>query len=403
MSNQFHFPTFYFKPIKLGVAVKKLKEKYQHGIDVPENIMSRKLPDLLNRIRELPNNDDVIILFANGLNNFELTILTSAYPYETENEQTTKKIIKILSHRYNSLIGRRFWGHFQHRIKDENIYLILNTTFTKEDNSFLGLDDVVRQNYQTVFRTTDSERVLYQLAAFIGRENQRVDDSFHKYRVNNDSILANDLWIRMLELFLNETNFVEVQGEAIIVEKLKNIKLDRYKTIIQLYLGSIDYKEFNKIIMLQVIERLKDPRKDMKYWEDIPNDIVQKVKMYLFENELHEFFGKDHDNERFNYWSKYVRYVDRLKLIENPPIIAMYINNFVVVEFGEVNNAAYFYKRNGFDKFLAYKMKENIKADDLKNRYANYYIHRLSHNRYWQSTFDRYMSDYLKGNFNYIY
>jgi hypothetical protein len=401
MSYKFTFPTFYFKPIKLNAAAEKIKRKYPSGDYLPEKMIHRKLPDLLAEIKALPTNKNIILEFARKLKTIDINILSSAYPYETEDEDTIEKIIFILSERYNNMVGRRFWNHFQHRIRDRKLNQILVLAFQKEDNSFLGLNKAVREKYQNVFTETDPDYILYHLALFIGRENYPVQTSFQTYKIEEDSRLANELWLLILELYIGLSGFVDREGEDSIVNSLKTLDKDRYKRIIFTYLDAYEYTEFHAKLFNQIIKKLKDPRIDERLWKDVSQIIIQKVRKYLNEKDLDAFFNRNDDYERFNYWKKYSGDIEWIKPVEEPPVLAMYYRDFVVVEFANTGNAAYFYEKEGFKKVLSHKMKPYVRENSLKDTKADYFITKLNHSGHWPSRYDQYMVNYLNGNFYY--
>lgn len=401
MNHNLIFSTFYFKPTKLQTVVQKLEEKYQHEDSLSEKLIRRKLPDLLAQIKALSNNEAEIILFSKGLKIIDINILSSAYPYETEDVDTVNKIIIIISNRYSSLIGRRFWNHFQHRIHDENINKVLYRAFQKEDEGFLGLFQRIRANYQEVFTNTQPPSVLNTLARYIGGESKQIDEVFKIYKIEEDSKLANELWLQILGIYIKVPGFVEMHGVDSIEKTLDNLYLKRYKSIITVYLKAFDYSNYHATILRQVIDRLKDPRENKEHWNDVSPDIIDKVKMYLNEQDLHHFFDTENDHERFNYWKKYVKYIQNIKLISDPPIAALYYDDFVVIEFANKGNAAYFYETSGFDRTLASKMRPYIREEILKDTDAEFFITKLNHAGYWPSRYDKYMANYLNGNFYY--
>lgn len=401
MNKKFIFPTFYFQPVQLISTVEKLEKKYKHGMYLPERLVTKRLPDLLAKIRALPNDEAAIIQFANNLKTFEINVLVFNYPYETENLETSNKIITILIHRYTHLIGRRFWNYFQNQFKDENINKVLVHAFHQKDENFLGLSNRIRENYSYAFNSTVPEYILKYLASFIGKENKAIYDSFEDYKINVDSLLAKELWLRILEQHLWTPNYISLQGEELVVRTLENVPLSRYMTIIIKYLDAVNYREYNEALLTQVVDRLRDPRHSNHYWKDVPESVVQKVRAYLIENDLRSFFMEHSDNERFQYWQKFSRNIDNTKKVNDPPIIAMFFNDFVAVEFGYVGNAAYFYEKESFNKYLLHEMREGMRESYLKDKHAHYYINSLSHSGYWQSRFDQYMVNYLNGNFYY--
>lgn len=398
MNKTYIFPTFNFKPVKLEMEVQRLHSKYKHSDQLSDRIIHKKLPDILARIRELENEKNEIIRFANKLKQIDINILSSVYPYENEDETTISKIILILIERYKSFTGRRFWKYYHHFPFDIKIVQMLEYVFQHENENFLALKPLVRKNYNEIFNTADSNNVLTQLAKKIGMKKKPIEESFSEWKINKESKLSNELWLRILETYIQEKWFVGLHGADIIAEKLKNIKLDRYKKIIVKYLGANNYKDFNHLLFSQLIDRLKDPRKNKNRWDGIPVEIIDKVEMRLMQDRLSSFFKED--SERFHYWQRYIEFMHDIKLVEEPLIAAMYFRNFVVVEFANKGNAAYFYERDGFSN-LAYKLKSGIQESQLKNPDAAYFINKLNHSGHWPSRYDDYMLNYLNGNFYY--
>lgn len=176
------------------------------------------------------------------------------------------------------------------------------------------------------------------------------------------------------------------------------MSLGDYKLIINRYLDAFDFNDFQDDILRQVIDRLLDPRKNPSRWKGISELAVQNVKKWLYKIELFEFL----DYDRFEYWKKYLRRMTDLKVVQEPPVAAMYFGDFVVLEFAEIGNAAYFYETEGFKKHLAPKLISYVSETSLKDRNAHFYIHKLSHiYQTWHSHFDNYMSHYLQGHYWY--
>src|SRR5699024_7664035 len=331
-----------------GEKVQQLQRKYKEGSQVPDNIISKKLPDILIQIRQLNNDRDEVIKFARKLKGIDINILSSEYPYEQEDNITTNKIIMILIERYTSIVGRRFWTHYQHFPYDEKIVDMLSYVFANEDENFLALKPSIRKNYNGMFNTNNTKKIINQISNEIGNTKEKISDSFKEWKVEDNSRLSYELWLQILETFLKKQWFITLQNPSIIKEKLNNIDLERYKGILTTYLEAVDYQTYNDELIAQVIDRLKDPREDLQRWIDIPESVIEKVKSYLLEKRLFLFFSEDNDSERFNYWKKYIRYMDEIDIVKEPPIAAMYFPDYVVVEFANIGNAAYFYEKEGF-------------------------------------------------------
>jgi|SRR5690625_128289 len=394
-----HFPTFHFYPLKLKEVSEKIQEKYKDDSELPINIVRTKLPNLLARIRELSQELAEVRSFADSLKPIDINVLASGYPYEQENKNTISKIMIILLHRYNRIVGRRFWRHLQTSPHDSRIYEMLIYVFEQEDASFLGLKQSIRDQYNKMFTVSKVDIAFHMLATQIDSGINRIEESFKDWKIENNSMLANELWLLILEYQMNTVEFVELQDAEILRDKLNDINLKRYKQIIVNYLDALKSEEYDHLLFTQLINRLYDPRRDLSRWNNVSKDIITKVKQRLIRVELYDFF--DSDSERFSYWAKYINYVNDVEFIEDPPIAAMYFGEFVVVEFADKGNAAYFYEQKGFAEHLAHKIRRKIYPSELKALDADYYIHKLSHTKKWHSRYDRYMVSFLNGDLNY--
>ena len=390
MSKLNSFPSFYYYPIELQKESQLIQTKYKDADQVPENLTRIKLPKLLQQIRNLSEDTNDIIEFARKLNKIDINILATEYPYEIEDNSTIRKIILILMERYNRIVGNRFWQHFQVQPFDKQITNLLKHAFQVENKDYLALKTTIRENYNGIFSL---DNIVHQMGLHIGQEKKMFLESFSEWRIVKDSKLSEELWFRMVERFITEQWFIDVQGVRVIEDTLENMSIGKYKGIINNYLNAFEFQSFHQELLKQVIQRLNDPRENLSRWEGISENAIAKVEKWLFKAELFEFL----DYERFDYWEKYIQLVTDLKVIEDPPMAAMYFNDFVVLEFGHTGNAAYFYETKGFSKYLASKLTSNVLVSKLKDRNADFYINKLNHAGNWYSRFDEYMENYLKG------
>ena len=165
----------------------------------------------------------------------------------------------------------------------------------------------------------------------------------------------------------------------------------------ELYLNSFALDDLHDFIMNLLLQRLGNPTESTLKWDGMNEKSINKTKQWVFQQQLREFL----DNERFQYWKKYLHLTNDVRTINDPPISAMYFGDFVVVEFANKNNAAYFYETKGFESTLSKKLKTGTKEGYLKNKYADFYINKLNHTSSWNSRFDQFMYQYLRGNYKY--
>ncbi|MYL35845.1 hypothetical protein GLW05_19930 [Pontibacillus yanchengensis] len=393
------YPTFHFFPHRLTEESKKIEEKYKDADKISEKLSKVKLPKLLKQIQQLSSDKDSLTKFAKKLKRIDINILASEFPYEIENEDLLNKITIILSVQYNRIVGKRFWGHFQLLPKDKHVHWMLNYAFRIEDANYLALNPTVREKYNSIFRT---DQVLAGMVSNIGEENKPLVDSFQQWKIKEGSTLESHLWTMTLFKFIEYDWFIQKQGVEVIEKKLETIKLGNYKKILNRYLEVNDFEEYYTGLIKQALVSLGDPRESLVKWQGFSQDVIGKVKKWLIKTELFEFL----DNERFNYWKKFIRDFRDVEVLENPQVAAMYFNGFVLVEFAEINNAAYFYRTEGFNNKLSHRMRTGVPAKDLKVKDTAYYINSLTHNKrngkpVWYDKFDDYMTQYKNGNFAY--
>lgn len=394
MSGKINFPVFHFFPQGLHNESIRLKKKYRQAEEIPEGLRIRKLPDLLEQIRALDDDKNAVMDYAHTLKSIDINILATEYPYEKENQRTIRKIMIILTERYNKIVGRRFWVHFQNDPFDSTIKSILKHAVAVQ-NDFPVKDVTIREIYQQSFSSNDT---LGNLAKYIAEEEDVLNNSFKRWKIYEKSRLGRELWLRILQLYMDKQWFIDKQGVSSIIEKIENLSLEDYKGIINNYFLGFAFHRYYPEFVNQAISRLADPRVNLHRWQGMSDDAIKKVSMWLYERELHDFF----DYERFEYWRKYLRQIEDLKVIQDPPVAAMYFRDFVAVEFANIGNAAYFYEEKGFSKFLAPKLTAHYVSEGiLKDRDSDFFIHKLNHAGNWPSRFDEYMMHYLRGDFWY--
>ncbi|MDF0728426.1 hypothetical protein PY093_17450 [Cytobacillus sp. S13-E01] len=91
-------------------------------------------------------------------------------------------------------------------------------------------------------------------------------------------------------------------------------------------------------------------------WEDFSKEQIDKVKRLMIRNDLQHFFAKDTKYQRFKYWGRFVKTMKDAEIIEQPPMAIMDIDDFIVVEFAETGNAAYFYTKETYERVISPRM-----------------------------------------------
>ena len=133
------------------------------------------------------------------------------------------------------------------------------------------------------------------------------------------------------------------------------------------------------------------------------------MKKWLYANELKKFFDSDINSDRFEYWKRFIDYMENVIPLKSPLVAFIYFSDFVVVEFGEMG-AAYFYHREGFEKLILprtkdYKFRNTsskatkesmLKEQSKELNGLSLFINKLAHRGRWQRRFDTHMSQFSR-------
>lgn len=133
--------------------------------------------------------------------------------------------------------------------------------------------------------------------------------------------------------------------------------------------------------------------------------LVKKFHLNYFFDVLFENRKDPHNRKKF--WDRYVGMADQVKVFvsqrdlrlhpdlldivrdrgyfivsANDSCFAMYFKGYVVVEFAEINNAAYIYLLRNFEKLLSKQQKGNREYGDIKDRLLA--MERINHTEGWE-------------------
>lgn len=414
MPDKLRFRPISFTPHKLVEARKYAEKKYKDAEEhFIRKLSQRKMPNLLAKIRAIPQDPETVRKFALSLSKIEVRILIYEYPYYQEEKETMQKIILILMICYRKEIGRKAWEIYQNQIKDPYLPKLLHFVFRKEDPSFLGLDHQGRQELTDAFSTKKDP--IHNLSTKLVHTDKLADDVLDSWKIKPESMLQLKLIKEMLVEGLVDDHIINREGALIIKSYLDRVTLEDYKDILKKYITHRDYQQFDKEMMIQAIQKLGEPRHHDRPWQFLSKEELNKVKQWIMHNDLQTFFSHIKDNRRFNYWKKYLEHMRDVKIFDEPLVVCMDFGAFVVVEFGR-SGAAYFYHQVGFYEVILKYVNQHKRAyrslrnkehlfkyrDEYERDGYKLYIHRLPHSGYyWDVKFDQHMLQYLHGNFNY--
>ena len=408
MSNNNRFHLFHFKPRKLQEERVFIEKTFKNS---ERNVLAKRskfnLPKLLESIRKVNMNDLADLMKT--LRKMDILLLIYEYPFNNETNETKKKINKILGELYISTVGRTAWELFQQDVEDPFLHELLQLSYKKESSSFLGIETEFLEPFADAFSAKAG--IIKGLLPFLQDTKMNTRQVLKKWKVKDASVLENKLMTDLLVHSLTEDYIVRRDGVESITNFLKSISSKDYKKLLKVYIEARNYKQYHHQIMEQAIRRLMDPREQEEEWGFISAKALEQVKKWLYSNELKKFFDSDINSQRFEYWKRYIDYMENVIPLKMPMVAFIYFADFVVVEFGEMG-AAYFYHRKGFETLILprtnnYKFRNTIskatKERMLKDTSEEMngmplFITKLDHRGGWQRRFDIYMSkyDYLR-------
>ncbi|WP_044640685.1 EH signature domain-containing protein [Risungbinella massiliensis] len=409
--------SYTFSPIALRKKRQQLEMAYQNSDGaLLKSLSISELPLLLEKIRALPTDYQTLEPFAQSLSSLEIRLLASMFPYADEQDTTIQNITNIIITRYTREIGRMSWRAFQQHCNHPSLIQLLKHAFEHETKSFLGLDSLARTQLQAAFQTKEP---LVPLAYFLTHSNQKAQTTLRRWMIQDSSALQHRLIYQMLSQSIHQNTILDREDESTIVDYLETFSPTEYQECIEKYLVQRDITTFHRPLLQQAAEKLGDPRSDEKPWEFLLPDKVLEIKKYLNRIQMMDFFGEDHNSERFCYWENHVQDIKKLIVYENyhkkPLVLIMYFDQFVVVEFSNTGHAAHFYHKNGFEQIIVPKIRSSrghkIKTTNLfllkdKRPVAKrkqLYINSLAHMSSWQERCMEYMSHYQQENWTFTH
>ncbi|MEB6548983.1 hypothetical protein MXL46_07720 [Heyndrickxia sporothermodurans] len=342
MSNSNRFLLFQFKPHKLHKERILVEKEFKDS----ENKILRKrsrfnLPKLLEEIRKVDFTK--LYDFMKTLKKMDILILIYEYPYKEETNETRKKINKILGEMYISTVGRTAWELFQQDVEDPFLKELIKLSYRKDQDKFLGID---RDHLQIIGKAFEAkEGIIFGLATHLLRSTSNSKQVLGKWKIKEGSILEKKLITFMLLKGLNEDFIIQRDGVETVIQFFNQSTSNDYKSLLKVYLEARDYKVYNYKILEQAIRRLFDPRENSEEWNFLSQYGLEQVKRWMYTNELKEFFDSDTNSARFDYWKRFIDYMENVIPLKSPVVAFIYFDDFIVVEFGEIGSA-YFYHRN---------------------------------------------------------
>lgn len=387
MSIDFNFK---FTPRKLLKVESEIKEVH---LNVNESFSNKKvdtnrLRNILDRIESL--NEEEILRFSYELTKDELYLIADYMPRNSYNVDLNK-IYEILKIRFRDeflpILFRGFQNHYY------------NVDFNKYFRNFLKLSSAP---HKTLNISVEALAILVKwleeedIVKKIVKSYFVLDRDFHSYMKFFGFSINRKLYedcMRYLYTCCDKKFYLE----ANVWELFNIIKTYNQEEMINFmnnYLMKLEIDEFQDEILEFIYSRYGkvDELRLVYIWDRIFPKAKEKYSIWVAQVEMNEFFQGD---ERYTFWFDYIRELSAKILVVNDKQLFLDFGEFVVVEFREINNAAYVYSKNVFDThFSRYINRHNIcdngifKDENLMLTEKKI-IHREGHRNVWQNRTSR--------------
>ncbi|CCU78669.1 hypothetical protein HSACCH_00808 [Halanaerobium saccharolyticum subsp. saccharolyticum DSM 6643] len=394
------FNSFFFQPSKLIAVKNEIKKTFPTKSDIYK-IKSQKakevdLEELLKKIREFSL--DRIIYLADSLKAEEIIALAINYS-EIPNE-LYKKINKIILHKKNKFLIKILWNNFAEDYKNEDLNRLLGNllaSFSKLNDQEKVLYNIFKDSSPLINMRKQIENNKITLFDFLEELDLIFENKISKR-------LAADLFSKSSKLF-----FIREEKDNLI-KIFKELEINNLKEVVENYLFVFKDKEYQEELMYKIKDRLGDPREDYSTaWNNIAHKAKEKAAAWFNYKKLKEFFDsittdQEEAQKRFSYWEKHVDIMEKVDYVKKYLQLFLTFDNFVVVEFGDLGNAVYFYKKDFFKENLAqYTSKYNaVNNKSLKYTYEarnnrNKYVYKVDHRNDWQHKVNRMLKELRLG------
>ncbi|RDI91132.1 hypothetical protein Ob7_06723 [Thermosipho africanus Ob7] len=342
----------------LTIEPKNLRNFMKEFNDFYSKFKSRVEKSKYDKLKEMFLKDSIDTLIEKIPKNYYKTILKL---YKNENDLRTK-ILEFIS-------NQKF--EFKEIIEDE----FQNSFFTDNDfkNLLISLYDDLKQMYENdpikkliyyIKNANDSNDISKYMMIKNKKLKNFVEKTFKAYKYPSNSEL-----IKSYVKFLEDFNYYKYYKKLIL-------------EIFERHVLEVD--DFN-LRFLELIFKLNGWEtynfSDTEYVSSLltklglPLHVINKIKKYILKEHIEDFFKKD--NERLEFWRNYTNKMINVKMknYNNTKAIIMYFYKYDIVEFEDVGNALYIYKKGIVDGLY-----------DLKNRNKCY--ERLPHSgKIWKTKF----------------
>jgi hypothetical protein len=381
-------PSFRFEPGKLkGLAVQLAAEIPDGDGPLEEPVEGLDLEGILNVLRSIDEAD--VEREAARFSTRDVDQICYGFPQIRDSDPAKPKAARLLLHRWKTRYARSVWKHFQSSYADR--YLPVLVARGLSEGNLVHEPEAAA----TLLAAMTSENPVAYIGIIFAISLSPFADLLDLYEISSDSPLALELLRQYFLLEYPEMYKARETSEFIhsSLDEFWHRWKDDYRRVIDNYLHLLDEFDDNDVVLVHALEHLRRPDEPdgRRLWEGISEESQRKFMKWLDWRTVVDFFDRlAYDSERLAFWRMFkdgLEYV-RVRNAGNTKAIFLVFPQVAVIEFLDINNAAYIYPRHVYEQRFARHAsgrRSITYPPSLKDRDACVlWIH---HSREWQARY----------------
>lgn len=390
MTFNFSYTFFPRKLLEAESEIKRAHHKINAELKI-DGIDTNRLRNLLNKIKELDKNE--IPRFSYELSKEDLYLLADYMPRNSY-DVDLDKIYEILKIRFRDDFISIFYSGFQNHYYNTNFnnYFRKFLKLTNKSHAVLGISiEAINQFINWLSESNVIDKIVNSYFS-----SNTDFDSYMKYFGFLPSKKLYEDCIRYLYTCCSAKFYLEANIE----ELINIIKGYNHKEIIKFinnYLLRMEVDDFQDEILNYIHLKYGDiDEKNYIYiWNNIYEEAKQKYSIWIAQKQMDKFFKGD---ARYMFWVNFIKDVTAKLMAVNDKQLFLDFGKFIVVEFKEINNAAYIYSKDVFNKyFLDYANKKDVYDNSVfKNPSLMFISNKIIHSGNWQYRTNKLINKLIK-------
>lgn len=370
---------FIFTPRKLLSVEEDIKTRHQNinERDLKLAIDDEYLRKLVNKINSL--NKEELLSFSYRLKREDLFLLAVYMPKNQYNIDLEKVYI-ILKNRFREqfikILFEGFKNHYYN--KEFNRHLIQFLNLSENSHGILNIGKNELEIIKKWLRQDDLVATIVQSCLKIKKD---FNPFMLAFKFNEDTQIYRDCRKHLYTICNKEYYLFGDINEILGI--FETYILDEKIAFMNNYLTILEIEEFQDPVLNHIYYTYGDPKDGLmdNIWRNISNLAVEKYKIWLAQKHMKEFFGGD---ERYIFWYDYIKNLEAELLHVNERQLFIDFGEFVVIEFRNIGNAAYIYRKSDFDRYFRKYINMNTVYSDTNLKYRHIVLERVIHNKGWQ-------------------